>query len=524
MTAPGAWSVADAEIPQESGGVVCLPPARTFRAAAAANAALLDAADVEIAGVGLRELRARLRARVIAAAAAYGAEIGLAPPAAWSARGPLLGTGHQPYLFHPGIWTKHLLIARFGATVPALSMAVDCDTAEDVGVDVPALAGGLRIVRQTLLRADPDVPYEALSAPTPAQWQAFLERVDACLRTLPHHGVRDIFAGFSGRTADLAAPDLGAFLTLARRRHEGVRPYAELPVSRLTATPEFRLFAAHILRRAAEFAASYNRHLDGYRERYNVRTAAQPFPNLSRDGARIELPFWVIHGGRRRPLFAEAGSGAVTVYAGGEAVATVPARGEPAGLDEIQLRPKALALTAFKRMCVVDLFVHGVGGARYDRVTDAVLRDFFHLDPPVYAVVTSTLHLPLGEFDPTDEREALRRRLLVILHNPDRAIADPTPAQRRLIEEKWALIRRLDDPSLGRGDRRTVTRRIREINEDLAGGLAPERRAIEERLAALAEIGQASAAAAYRGYPFCFFSPAAVDELVDAICGDASRR
>ena len=520
MTAARSVFAVDVEVPQQSGEIVCLPPVRTFLTLAAENAAALDAADADLAGVGVRELRSRMRPRVTSQAAAYGDQLGLALPGGWPGTGPLIGTGHQPFLFHPGIWTKHLLIARLGTQCAALSMAVDCDTAEDVGADVPALAGGLRIVRETLLRAEPDVPYEALPAPAAPAWRAFLNRIDASLQTLPHHGVHEIFSTFSARTGDLTAPDLGAFLTLARRLHEGLRPYAELPVSRLTKMPEFHLFVSHILRQADRFAEVYNRHLDDYRQRYNVRTAAQPFPNLSRDGTRIELPFWIIRDGRRRPLYAEHGADRVTVFAGPEAVTVLPLRGEPLGLDAIEIRPKALALTAFKRVCVVDLFVHGVGGARYDRVTDAVLREFFHLEPPAYAVVTSTLHLPLSEFDPSEERALLQRRLLAVRHNPERTLSTPGPEQQRLIEEKWALIRRLDDPAVGRGERRAATRRIREINESLAGGLTAERASIEQRLAELAEIGEASAAATHRGYPFCFFPPSAVNALVDRVWDD----
>ena len=505
------------DVPPQSGAVVCLPPARTFLSLARDNAALLDAADVHLAGVGLGEVRARARRSVHAAAASYAAALGLALPERWEADGLLIGTGHQPFLFHPGIWTKHLLVARLGLQIAALNMPVDCDAAEDVGADVPVLGDGLRIVRETLVRVDADVPYEAVPAPAPDAWQAFLERLDGDLRTLPHHSVQEIFAAFSQRVARLEAPDLGAFLTLARRLHEGPRPYAEVPVSRLTRTTEFRLFVSHILRDAARFAASYNRHLDDYRERHNVRSAAQPFPNLTRDGPRTELPFWIVRGGRRRPVFVESGADRVRVWAGEEPVAEVPLRGDPEGLDGVEIRPKALALTAFKRACVVDLFVHGVGGGRYDRVTDAVLRDFFNLTPPGYAVVTSTLHLPLNEFDPTEERGRLQRRLLELRHNPERVLTSPAPEQRRWIEEKWEAIRRLDDPSLSRRERREVTHKIRDLNERLARLLAGELAAIEKRQGALAEVGGASAAATHRGYPFCFFPPAAVESLVDRI-------
>jgi hypothetical protein len=507
----------EVEIPQRSGEVVCLPPAQTFLAAARANAGRLDAADVHLAGVGLREVRSRLRGRLPAEAARYAADVGLALPERWRADGPLIGTGHQPFLFHPGIWTKQLLVARFAGQASVLNMPVDCDAAEDVGVDVPVLGDGLRVVREPLLRAEPDAPYEAAPAPSADVWQAFLRRVDAGLRTLPHHTVHEIFSAFSERTARLRAPDLGGFFTMARRLHEGPRPYADIPVSHLTRTPEFRLFVAHILRDAARFASSYNRHLDAYRDRHNVRSAAQPFPNLTQDGSRTELPFWIIRGGRRRPVFVERAGDRVGVWAGAEEVAQVPLRGDPMELDGVEIRPKALALTAFKRLCVVDLFIHGVGGARYDRVTDAVLQDFFNIAPPTYAVVTSTLHLPLSEFDPREERDALGRRLLDLRHNPERLLDAPGAEQRAWIEEKWSLIRRLDDPALPRRERREATHRIRDLNERLARALADEGASIERRLAALARVSEASAAATHRAYPFCFFLPEAVEGLVDRI-------
>lgn len=503
------------EIPQRSGDVLCTPDGAEFLAVATANAHALDASQTRLCGVRLRDLRRRTRQRVLAGAAAYTRALGLAiGPAARSAFLPLIGTGHQPFLFHPGIWTKHLLADRFVGRAAVVNMPVDCDAAEDIGADAPHLDGGLRIVREILVRVDADVPYEAIAAPSAAQWGQFLQRLDDHLQTLPHRGTHDVFASFRATTQDLAAADLGSFLTLARRRYEGPTRYAEFPVSHLAAIPEFRLFALHVLRDAERFAVSYNAHLDAYRERYNVRTTAQPFPNLERDAARVEVPFWILRDGRRRPCFVEPRGSALRLWAGGDAAAEVA--GEDAeGLAGLDLRPKALALTAFSRLCVVDLFVHGVGGGRYDRVTDAVIADFFDLTPPRYAVVTATLHLPLGEFDPSDERAAVMRRLQELRHNPERLLTAPTPQQQQLVEEKWAFIRRLEDAALTRRERREATHRIREINDALGGTLDAERKTLEHRLAALVEISRASEAATHREYPFCFFPIETVEGLVD---------
>lgn len=508
---------ADLEIPQRSGEVLCLPPAPAFLETAEANRRALDAAPLRLGGVPLGEIRKSARRDALDAAHAYLSALGLTGPAVDPHDGrPLIGTGHQPFLFHPGIWAKQLLAARFADRALVLNMPVDCDAAEEIGADAPHLDGGLTIVHETLLRGEPDVPYEVIAAPAEDAWQAFLGRLDEHLRTLPRRGVHDVFAAFVERTRGLRAPDMGSFLTAARRRHEGPARYMELPISHLAATSEFRLFAGHIVADAGRFAAIYNAHLDDYRDRQNIRTPAQPFPNLTRDGARVELPFWIIHEGRRRTLFAAPHGRGHRLWAGDEALAVVTGQ-EPGELESLAIRPKALSLTAFTRLCLVDLFVHGVGGGRYDRVTDGVIREFFGVAPPAYAVVSATLHLPLSEFDPAEERAALRRRHLELLHNPERALTDPSGEQRRWIEEKWSLIRRLEDPALTRRERREATQRIREINEQLRGGLLGEQRALEHRLAALAEIGAASAAATHRGYPFCFFPPRSVEALVDAM-------
>lgn len=504
------------EIPQRSGEVLCIPPAAQFLAVARANAASLRGADAAIAGMPLGELRHRARSAVLAGAAAYAAATGLPPPGPDDDRLPLIAAGHQPFLFHPGIWSKHLLLDRFAGRAHLLNIPVDCDAAEDVGADAPHLDGGLSIVRETLVRVEPDVPYEAVDAPTPPQWQAFLERVEAQLRTLPRHRVQEVFAAFRQQTADLAAPDIGTFLTLARARHEGGRRYGEVPVSRVSGIPEFRRFVLHILRDAEAFAATYNAHLDAYRERFNVRTTAQPFPNLERDGPRVELPFWVIRGGRRRPLIVERQGSRLRLWAGAEEAAVVGGE-DPEDLAGLALRPKALALTAFMRLCLVDLFIHGVGGGRYDRVTDAVIEEFFGVGPPRYAVVSATLHLPLSEFDPADERAAVARRLLEVQHNPERLLEDPTPEHRQLIEAKWQWIARLDAGALTRRERREATQHIREINERLSAALSAERQALERRISGLLEVDEASTAATHRGYPFCYFPRRAVEELVDAM-------
>ncbi len=512
------------EIPQKPGEALCLPPPRQFAALARRNAALLTDAPLTIAGVRLGDVRRRARTEVLQAAKMYALSLDLTA----STLAPsdlLLVTGHQPFLFHPGIWLKHLLIDRLaGSGMGALSMPVDNDVAEDIGADVPHRdATGLRLVHETLVRPGPDVPYEAVPAPPPREWQEFVDRLQAHLQTLPLPDAQASLAQFARAAAGIRADNMGTFLTAARRRYEGERRYVELPVSKMSAGVEFKRFVLHLLRDAERFAAVYNHHLDAYRERYNIRTAAQPFPDLQREGDRQELPFWIIRDGRRAPLSVQRTGSGIRLVAAGESAGEVAGGAGPEALAGLAIRPRALTLTAFTRLCLADLFVHGVGGGRYDRVTDAVIREYFGLEPPAYAVTTATMHLPLQGYDAEEERQALRRRLLELQHNPDRVLADPTPQEQALISEKWRLIAALDGRTLSRRERRQATQRIRGINEELSQTLSVQREEITRRLAQLETGAQGAAAAMHRGYPYCFFSPAEVDALVDRLLENDAR-
>jgi len=177
----------------------------------------------------------------------------------------------------------------------------------------------------------------------------------------------------------------------------------------------------------------------------------------------------------------------------------------------VSLRPKAITLTMFARLCLGDLFVHGVGGGRYDRVTDAIAEDLFGCAPTPYVVATATLHLPLPGEASGDERRGLERLLGDLRHNPDRHLRDVTAAQRGLVDEKWELIRAVETMRPG-ADRRAATRRIREVNAQLAEAVAGEAARVEARLRSLGEA-DAEGVAAYREYPFFLFDPADVAAL-----------
>ncbi len=317
------------------------------------------------------------------------------------------------------------------------------------------------------------------------------------------------------RAALPEAHNIAELITFARRRFEAQAgtDYLELPVTVMARSEAFATFVAHLALDAPAFAAAYNAALAEYRERTGTRSAAQPFPDLAVDGDLVELPLWVIDG-RRRTVWARTGErpalmvdGAVLCELGDAAEAR--RRLLEAGLA---LAPKALALTLFTRLVVADLFIHGVGGGRYDEVTEDVFRRYFGIEPTPMVVASMTVYLPLGARIVRDEEvEAAVMALNRLQHNPDQMLDDvefDTAHERAravaLAEEKSRLVAAIAEPG---ADKKAVGARIREVNAELAALLAPWERQLESDLEELRRMQQASEILTDRTYPFCFWSP-----------------
>jgi hypothetical protein len=520
-SAPIRWPASELDIPATSPSAIGAPPYGTWLEVARRNRAALDAATVEIGGMGLGDLRRRARAEALTLAAAYTRALGIDAPE--GSGDLLLCTGHQPLLVHPGVWIKYLAMARL---VPrggvGLNLIVDSDALDEVAAEVPRNNGRLYRARVVLAGSAPSVPAESVPAPSASQWRTFVAAIDAHLATINEPAVAEAWA----RARAVAPPPthlgLAGAVTAVRRSLEGPRPYLDLPVSRLARGDAFRRFALAILGDARRFADVYNACLASYREHYGIRTGAQPFPDLAVDGVRVETPFWFVAGGTRVPLWLDVRDG--RLFADGDAVGRLPADPSDAAFAAA-IRPRALTLTAFARLAIADLFIHGVGGGRYDRATDAIVREFFGIDPPAYAAATATLFLPFSSGGRADEeRRRLQRQLLDLQHNPDRFLSGDGP-HRRLVEEKWDLIRRLDGArSMTRRERRQATQRIREINLSLQIAVADRVADVQEALRRVDARDQDADVTEYRGYPFLLFSIAAVDGLVDLLAGRPAPR
>ena len=516
------------QTPVGHGEVLTEPEYSTWAGLAAANHALAASWECTVAGVPLGELRAEARAEAIDAAEGFSAGLGVPIDIGGDPEGLMVMTGHQPELYHPGIWVKDFLLQRLAdeTGAVALDIVVDSDGFDRVELRTPCFTSGVGRCAAILAQSSQDGCFACTEPPEPAELDAFRASGHEALSTLPAPALARHFDTFCDALSSACAEqdDLASAITVARRRYEAPAgtTYLELPLTLHVRTASFGRFVTHLALDAARFASAYNTELAAFRERTGTRSKAQPFPDLASQGDLVELPLWLIADGRRRSVWARVGAAPALVVDGEVAVelGTDPGGAfEALMAAELTIAPKALALTMFERVFVSDLFIHGVGGGRYDQVTDGVIERFFGIEPPRFVIASMTLYLPLGAHEVSDEEvAALEQRLNRLAHNPDQLLGEmefENNSERdrvtALSAEKCELVLAIASPD---ADKKTIGSRIRELNSAMAELVAPFVRDTEAELAELRTLRDAGEVLTDRTYPFCLWDPLEVADKV----------
>ena len=318
---------------------------------------------------------------------------------------PIIATGHQTELHHAGVWVKNVVIDsaanRIGAA--AIHFAVDTDAPKHLQYRWPG--GGMA------LTDDPQLAQARWSALAKAPSLEHVQALRAAgQQASTQWGFRpawdDLFA-----TLEHLAPgnkDLSSTLTLAQHatdRGLGLT-HQTLVTSSLWKATAYLVYVYDICTRAEAFAGIYNQALTNFRQTHGITSPGRPMPDMASDGDCCEVPFWLddLAEGQRQRATLTREAGTWTLQANGaqftfsDDVRDGWAAAESLGLwltqQKLRLTPRALSLTMFLRMFVVDQFVHGIGGGLYDQVTDAIIAAWYDCPPPAFAVATATLFFP----------------------------------------------------------------------------------------------------------------------------------
>jgi hypothetical protein len=511
--------------PAGNGEVLAVPDFAAVPALVDENRRKLDRDDVTIGGLTLKELRALARREVLELAhesfsspsplvgegglsapadkpgegsastirSAHPSPGGEAPPAlSRKGRGrediPLLIAGHQPELAHPGVWVKNFalcgLAKKLGGT--GLHLVVDNDTVKSTALRFPVIVGrGPRAYIQALAfdQSADGVAYEYATVGDGSLFNSFADRAAQLVRNWPF---TPLLRGVWPKMVAHSSPWLGDRFAAARRsaEREWGGGICEVQIQRLVELDSFQRFVRDILEHSVPFAEVYNSAVSRYREINCIQSQGHPVPNLTRNSDWVESPFWGQHYGGyhhalRGRLFAKNDGTHVRVDEG-------PGVSVDEAIRTFRIRPRALTLTLFARVCLGDFFIHGIGGGKYDEVTDAIIRDYFHIEPPAYQVLSATLHLPLPGFPTTpDDLKRAESRVRDLHWNPQRHLAPENlarPEVQALVERKAALAA-AEPPRTDHAARREWFRQLQRVTEELGPFVAKQEPVAEAELA-----------------------------------------
>lgn len=553
MTAPEepAWERTRIRVPRENGTFLIQPNPQMLVPQLRNRQSRTNATTHTIFGLPLGQFRKLSRAELLKSAQKWTSEI-LQRDISQESRGPLIMTGHQPELFHPGVFAKniaaHHLADQTGGT--GINLIVDNDLMKSSGIRVPtddrdapkhSLIAfdeprpvrpweSARVLNSNLLNIFGDRISELMAAwnVSPIVNEFWPTVIEASLRADSHRELNSlancISAGRVGMEYEWGIGNL------------------ELPISQLCRTISFQTFASHVLVHAEEFREVYNQTLAEYRAINHIRSTSHPVPGLRHENGWCESPFWLLNkdATHRYPAFVRRTSEGFSVATGphdSTVVAKVPLTPSSDYITAIedlslmqsgfQLRTRALTTTLYSRLCLCDLFIHGIGGAKYDAMTDRIATRFFGVKLPEFLTLSSTVWLPFAEPHNVAPEDAfrLRQQLRDLQQNPQRHLPPDIPeSARALVSEKEQLIdEQNSSKSMSResnaaydsrrGEQRY--RRIPEINRALAEFTRDQQTRLRGELSDIEGQLAANTIIKSREFSFCLYPAETIHKMID---------
>ncbi|MDG2055314.1 MAG: hypothetical protein P8J86_11480 [Phycisphaerales bacterium] len=403
---------------------------------------------------------------------------------------PIVMTGHQPTMHHPGILVKYIALAEQMRAKQAVGVELVID--HHVGpagvVPIPKVVEGDDVVGDGLIRHY--LPLLSLDSTVPLCWQSAqqpkpLDTAD-CLATEGVANGLQLMHELLGNHLD--ATDAAGQLAMmtSKLRSPWVKPVQVVRASNLLNTPIGRRLVALMYENPRSCVEAYNK-------------AVQAWPDskmrlLKVDASQIELPLWKRDQSGQRI--------AVKIPITGESIPELDA-----------LLPRALVITAISRIALADLFIHGQSGAIYDKVMEQWMNQWLGIRPAGAVAISCTLTLPgLSVFRDKSNR-GLDRLISLghrLWHDPQRLdLQDQGPSKHKknfldmIQESPW----------------KSTQRQQKYI--ELHDFLADQRQIYASRLQATERLSRDALASrletdlpAARDWPFIFYPDEALDSLV----------
>jgi hypothetical protein len=533
--------------PEESGTAVVEPPFAMADELLEHNRRL-SGMDFGLGGRSAAALRRGARTELVAAARQYTAAYRDVPSPADETPRDIFLAGHQPQMFHPGVWLKNFALGRLAAWHGAvgINLLIDSDVARPTALRVPDGTGEKPEAASIAFdRPEPAVPYEERRVEDAALISSFAERVRPRLEPL---GIEPLLTAYWPMVRERIRVKERLGTAVAQARHQLEAAWGlhtlEIPQSEVCDLPAFQFFTAFLLAELPRFLPVYNGAVVEYRCERRIRSAAHPVPDLAVEGDWREAPLWIWTAGdpQRRRLFARHAAGEIVLSDRHQFEARLPGDNPQAAAERladlrrggVKIRSKALITTLWARLFLGNLFIHGIGGGNYDQVTDRIIERFFRVPPPAFMVLSGTLHLPIhadsasepgrvglefpGRHAPALNSNIIQKRLRELTYHPEKFLNTNSAGPE--IETLTAEKRRWIGTPQTKENAQVRCQAIRRINEQLQPILAGERELLlaTQRVAVAKE--EAEKILRWREYAFCLYPEATLREFLGRLLAE----
>jgi uncharacterized protein YaaR (DUF327 family) len=475
---------------------------------------------------------------------------------------PIFVSGHQPELFHCGVWFKNAVISHLAQQNDglAINLIIDHDLPKHGSISVPTMAGDIVHDSIRAYRSRASVAWEMIQPHIELNGQFVEELNVAMLGVAVDEPIANRFWPKLQRATSICM-QIGDAITTTRHQIEREHGWStlELPLSQLCDTWSFGIFVDELVRRANEVREAYNAARDVYRKANRIRNQAHPVPALGEElnvDKWIELPFWVYSNEfpeKKSLWLVESSNGfklcdkrdEITIELGTEPTITqsIWLAALKAG---IKIRPRALTTTMFLRLFAADLFVHGIGGGKYDQVTDLIMQSMWGIEPLAYLVASASLHLPIHQssnrlYDSVsqakEQYEWIQRLLRDAKYNPERLLEFLSPPKdelrkfKRLIKKKLNVLtkgyRELNPDDSTLPDKQQWHNQIATINEKMSDYFETVVSEFQSLLASARNYQRQQKVIQSREYAFVIFGTEAMDRLdalIERLCPTSDTR
>ena len=472
--------------PQDDGEVLVEPQARELPSLLLANQATMRNYSFTLMGLPFQDIRRESR-------------LNINPDV------PLVVTGHQPEFIHAGVWAKHVVTARLAQAVggSALNLIVDQDSPKADTLPVPDTSSFPNQIKRIKAFANiSGSAYEHIAVPSAEVTDALISNCKSYLESHYNDSMLPVFFDAYQRKSLIESMEQnqpGDWVDLMIQARNAVDKILNIEItneriSNLSMLP----LLGEIIFHKEKFVSAYNRALVEYRKQHRVKNAARPLPNLYTKTDLHEIPFWAYKPNQpRRRLFVKTSSTTLSLLAGEEPISETDKQ-DLSDWDKTQslltdiypwvIRPRALILTLWARLFLSDLFIHGIGGAKYDRITDNLIRNYFNINPPAMACVSATLYMNFLQYPKAQTQlKIARHQLRDIRFNPQRYIQSDVASEliaQKEIAAAHALELKRNKPDK-HGDRKQVFDKIKTINQELLAKATHEQQRISDHVQVL---------------------------------------